>query len=208
MATKTTHHLDCQILVLSCTGMTTAFFITHPEVVVNRSCPVPRWHLADVGIARMRTFAFGTALQNLGAVWSSDETKAIEAAGILAARFGLPVHVSAHLHENDRSATGFLPPEEFEEAANAFFANPTISIRGWETAAVAQQRVRDAFAAIISDHTGGDVAVVAHGGVGTLMLCHLLNVPIDRKYDQPSQGHYWALNIEENSVIHQWQRIA
>ncbi len=188
--------------------MTTAFFITHPEVVVNKSCPVSRWHLADVGIARMRTFASCVALQNLGAVWSSDETKAIEAAGILAARFGLPVHVSAQLHENDRSATGFLPPDEFEKTADAFFANPTISVRGWETAAAAQQRVTQAFAAIISAHTGGDVAVVAHGGVGTLLLCHLLNLPIDRKYDQPFQGHYWALNIEESSVIHRWQSIA
>lgn len=189
-------------------GMTTAFFITHPEIVVDRLCPVPRWHLTDTGIARVRTFASNTTLKNLGAVWSSDETKAIEAAGILAARFGLPVHVSAQLRENDRSATGFLPPNEFEKTADAFFANPTVSIRGWETAAAAQQRITEAFATIISAHTGGDLAVIAHGGVGTLLLCQFLNVPIDRKYDQPSQGHYWALNIEEKSIIHQWQNIA
>ena len=191
-----------------CTAMTVAFFITHPEVVVNRSCPVPRWHLADAGIVRMRTFALDSALHNLGAVWSSDETKAIEAAGVLAARFGLPVHVSAPLRENDRSAAGFLPPDDFENTADAFFANPTISVRGWETAADAQQRVVRAFVAIVSAHSGGDVAIVAHGAVGTLLLCHLLNVPIDRKYDQPSQGHYWALNLEANSVIHRWQSIA
>lgn len=28
------------------------------------------------------------------------------------------------MHENDRSATGFLPPPEFEAVANQFFANP------------------------------------------------------------------------------------
>lgn len=188
--------------------MGTAFFITHPEVVVNRSCPVPRWHLADSGIARMRTFASKTILENLSAVWSSCETKAIEAAGILAARFGLPVQVLPELHENDRSATGFLPPDEFEKTADAFFAHPTVSVRGWETAADAQQRIIKVFSAVISAHPQGDIAIVAHGGVGTLLLCHLLNVPIDRKYDQTSQGHYWALALEENSVSHRWQSIA
>jgi len=187
--------------------MTTAFFITHPEVVVDRFCPVPRWHLADTGIAKMRAFALNSALENLSAVWSSNETKAIEAGGILAARFGLPVQVSAQLHENDRSATGFLPPDEFEKTADAFFANPTVSVQGWETAADAQQRIIRAFSVVISTHSGGDFAIVAHGGVGTLLLCHLLNVPIDRKYDQPFQGHYWALNLEKNVVIHRWQSI-
>jgi len=48
------------------------------------------------------------------------------------------------LGENDRSATGYLEPQEFETTANAFFAYPERSIRGWETAQAAQTRIVEA----------------------------------------------------------------
>ena len=114
--------------------MSVAYFITHPEVVIDADTPVPQWHLSDQGIRRMRAFASLHDLGKLSAVWASAETKAIEAAGILAGRFGLPVAVHPGLHENDRSATGFLPPPEFEKVADAFFAHPEQSVRGWERA--------------------------------------------------------------------------
>jgi hypothetical protein len=38
------------------------------------------------------------------------------------------------MHENDRSATGFLPPPEFEAVADAFFVRPLESVRGQYTA--------------------------------------------------------------------------
>ncbi len=57
-------------------------FVSHPEVVIDPGVPVPRWHLAAEGIARLRRLVIDTAP---GAVWSSDETKAIESAGIIAA---------------------------------------------------------------------------------------------------------------------------
>ncbi len=95
--------------------MACLYFITHPEVVVDARTPVERWHLSASGIERMRTFSRLPKLAGLRAIWSSTETKAIEAAGILAAVWGLGVSVSQALGENDRSATGFLPPAEFEQ---------------------------------------------------------------------------------------------
>ncbi len=53
-------------------------FISHPEVVIDPAVPVPRWHLAPEGIARMRRLAAEPGLDGLSAVWASDETKAIE----------------------------------------------------------------------------------------------------------------------------------
>jgi broad specificity phosphatase PhoE len=88
--------------------VSTAYFVTHPEVVVDPGTPVPQWHLSDKGIHRMRTFASLPDLAKLSAIWASTETKAIEAAGILAGHFGLPVGVHHALHENDRSATVVL----------------------------------------------------------------------------------------------------
>jgi hypothetical protein len=65
----------------------------------------------------MRAFAASPLLGRVGAIRSSGETKVIEAAGILAGGLLQPVRIDADLHENDRSATGFLP--EFERTADA-----------------------------------------------------------------------------------------
>jgi broad specificity phosphatase PhoE len=157
----------------------------------------------------MREFVASDVVAQVGDVWASTETKAIEAAGLLAARSGLPVRVHPALGENDRSSTGFLPPEEFQKVADAFFARPEESVRGWESASAAQARVRDAFWSVIEGWGGeGDLAIVAHGGVGTLLMCDLLRVPISRELDQPSQGHYWAFDPKSGEVLHRWKPIA
>ncbi|CEJ12376.1 Histidine phosphatase superfamily (branch 1) [bacterium YEK0313] len=188
--------------------MAQIFFITHPEVVVDPGVPVPRWHLAEAGIRRMRAFAAMPDLAALTSVWASHETKAIEAAGLLAARFGLPVMVEPALHENDRSATGFLPPAEFQKVADAFFAAPEASVRGWERAIDAQARIVAAVGRVLAAAAPGDVAIVAHGGVGTLLLCHGLGQPISRAFDQPHEGHYWRFDRDSRAVAHGWRTIA
>lgn len=184
-------------------------FITHPEVEIDPAVPVPRWRLSDLGVARMRRFVASAAVEQVEAVWASTETKAIEAAGLLAARHGLPVQVRPDLGENDRSATGFVPPQEFERLADAFFARPQDSVRGWETAAAAQARIVAATTDILQAHQGaGDVAIVAHGGVGTLLLCHLKGVPIARTHDQPRQGCWWRHDPAGGATPEGWTPIA
>lgn len=188
--------------------MADLFFITHPEVVVDPARPVPRWHLSDTGIRRMRHFAGNAAVVGITAIWASAETKAIEAAGILAGRLGLSVQVAADLGENDRSATGFLPPPEFEAMADAFFASPHESVRGWERAVDAQARIAGAVSRILATHSGGDLAIVAHGGVGTLLLSLWRGEPISRAADQPFQGHVWRASLPDRTILHGWQPIA
>ncbi len=182
-------------------------FITHSDVAIEPNTPVARWRLNDRGIQRMRKFADSAVLNDVGSIWSSSEAKAIESAGILAARFGFGITVDADLGENDRTATGYLPAPEFEKVADAFFQHPAESIRGWERAVDAQSRVRAAVHRIAANHRHGDLAIVAHGAVGTLLLCDCLQQPISRKADQPSQGHYWVATLPELSVVHRWQPI-
>ncbi|WP_164076605.1 histidine phosphatase family protein, partial [Stenotrophomonas maltophilia] len=83
----------------------------------------------------------------------------------------------------------------FQRVADQFFATPAESVRGWERAIDAQARVEAAVATILEGHPGGDIAFVAHGGVGTLLLCHYRAEPISRAADQPFEGHYWAFDI-------------
>jgi broad specificity phosphatase PhoE len=187
---------------------TKVHYISHPEVEVDASRLVPRWRLSARGIARMRAAAEGPALASVRTVWASTETKAIEAAGLLAAALGLPVHVLPELGENDRSATGFLPPPEFERMADAFFARPTESVRGWESAQAAQARIVAAVDAVLRDSPEGEVAIIAHGGVGTLLLSHLKGQPISRSLDQPRQGCRYVFDRERRVLLSEgWEPL-
>ena len=179
-------------------------FVTHPEVAIDPAVPVPRWRLNERGTARMRAFADGPVLAGTAEVWASTEAKAIEGAGIVAARFGLPVMVDEDLGENDRSATGYLPPPEFEATADAFFAHPHKSVRGWERAIDAQARVVGAVERIMAG-AAGPVTIVAHGAVGALLLCKLMDVPISRTHDQPGAGSYYV--VEDRRLLHGWRAI-
>lgn len=141
-------------------------------------------------------------------VVSSAERKAIETAEILSDHLSLRPEIRERMHENDRSATGFLPPSEFEAVANEFFAHPDQSIRGWERAIDAQTRIREEVDAVLAQHAQGDVAFVGHGGVGTLLLLSLSRQPISRAADQPAGGgNFFAFDPASLQVLHGWRPI-
>ncbi len=169
--------------------------ITHPEVSIDPGIPITDWRLSETGRRRAAAFALAEAFAEVTQIWASTERKAREAAEILAAPGNLLIHLHPDLGENDRSATGFLPGAEFEAAADAFFARPDTSFRGWETAVEAQARIQRAVTAIVGMHHDKDLAIVTHGAVGTLLWCALSKCPIDRMHDQPSQGHYWQAEL-------------
>ena len=187
--------------------MPTAYFITHPDVVIDPAVPVPDWPLSARGRERMaRVLALPWAA-GLGAVWCSTERKARDGAAILAGPLGLPVTEREGLGENDRSATGYLPRAEFEAVADLFFAHPGQSIRGWERAVDAQARIVAAVEPALSG--ASDVAIVSHGGVGTLLLCHLRQCPIGREHDQPANngGNYFAFDVGTRRLHHGWMPV-
>jgi broad specificity phosphatase PhoE len=143
----------------------------------------------------------------VAAIWCSEERKAVEAAAILGERLALTPRTLRELGENDRSATGFLEPAVFEATADRFFAEPEHSIDGWEPAAAAQRRIVAAVEHVLAETVAGDVAIVAHGGVGTLLQCALRGVPITRALDQPGQGHWFAFERDSRRVLHGWKPV-
>lgn len=183
-------------------------FLTHAQVKIDPDIPVPDWGLSDLGRTRHTRFAQDPVLAQVTAVYSSEERKAWEAAQIYAAALTI-AHQTVHaLHENDRSATGYLKPDEFEEVADAFFASPAKSIRGWERAVDAQARVVRAIGLIIDAAPSGNLLVVAHGAVGALLRCHLEGVEISRTYDQPAGGgNYFTFDRQSMTPASGWISI-
>ncbi len=186
--------------------MTFGLYITHPQVRIDPDVPVPRWGLSDLGRRRAEKAAATDWATRLGRIVSSDETKAIETARILAAATGAEIEIAEGMHENDRSATGFLPPPEFEAAADWFFANPDHSFQGWERAVDARARIVRAVDAVLAGHDPAvPVAFVGHGGVGTLLKCHLSGVPISRSRDQPEGGgNLFRFALADRTVTCDW----
>lgn len=185
-------------------------FITHPDVVIDPAVPIPDWPLSERGRARMQAALSAPWVPAIRAIHCSTERKAIDGAEILAAHLGVPFATHGDLGENDRSATGFLPRAEFEATADLFFAHPTQSIRGWERAVDAQARVVAAVDRLLAVPPEGDVAIVAHGGVGALLLCALLGEEISRTRDQPQTaagGFRFAFDAASRQVLHAWERI-
>jgi broad specificity phosphatase PhoE len=190
--------------------MTLLYFITHPDVLIDPNVPVPDWPLSPRGRDRMQTMLAQPWVPTLGAVWCSTERKAIDGATIIADAVGTIPHPLATLGENDRSSTGYLPKAEFEATADAFFANPHDSVRGWEKAIDAQRRIVAAIATVLAGTPAGqDIAVMSHGGVGALLLCHLKQRTISRTEDQPDTngGNFYRFDRETYSLRHGWVPI-
>lgn len=188
--------------------MAKVFYISHPQVQIDPSIPVPQWRLSDLGRQRMEKLAGSPFASKLTRIISSAERKALETAEILANERNLIPEVIEALHENDRSATGFLPPPEFEAVADQFFSRPEESIRGWERAIDAQNRVIQHVRTVLETTAIKDViAFCGHGAVGTLLYCHLNGLPINRTFDQNGGGNFYTFSWPCTEGFIGWQPI-
>jgi broad specificity phosphatase PhoE len=190
--------------------MSTAYFITHPDVVINPAIPVARWPLSRRGRMRMLRMLENPWVSGVSAIYCSTEQKAIDGAAIISEALGIPYTTIPELGENDRSATGYLSEPEFNAVVDEFFRRPEESVRGWERAVDAQQRIIAGTKAVLEAMpVDGNVAIVAHGGTGTLLLCHLAGVPISRDCDQPrtNGGNYFAFDLMTFRLLHGWRSI-
>lgn len=166
-----------------------ALYVTHPQVQINANVPVPLWGLSEQGRDRASRFAARGVVPAGAMIFSSRERKAMELADILATQSGAMVLTDHLMGENDRTATGFLPPALFEEKADRFFAHPEESISGWERAIDAQERIVATVQTALSSVPAGTAAVFCgHGAVGTLLKCHVARRRIDRTEDQSRRG--------------------
>lgn len=185
-----------------------AYYLTHPQVEISPSLPVPSWPLSELGRRRVEAIASRPWLRAVTRVVSSDERKAVETAAIAGAAIGVAAEIGADMGENHRSATGFLEPTAFEHAADRFFAEPDVSWRGWERAVDAADRIAGAIDRFLADHGSTPILFVGHGAVGTLLKCRLGGRPISRREDQPAGGgNVFAFRLSNRALLCDWTPI-
>lgn len=190
-----------------------AYYITHPQVNIDPSVDVPQWGLSNIGEERVNALVQKLKLNKHGdqnfTIVSSNEVKAIETARPLVDYFDCKLVIDPGMGENDRSATGFLDPDTFEDVANQFFKNPDTSIRGWERARDAQNRIVERFQSHLTQTPDKTMIFVGHGAVGTLLYCHLKREDIDRKFDQTGGGggNFFKIDTKAQIALSHWQPI-
>lgn len=185
--------------------MAVAYYLSHPQVIIDPSKSVPNWSLSPEGRTRLQGALEGDWHCNIGTIWSSTEIKALETAEFFARAKGLDVHTAVQMGENDRSATGYLDEEAFEQARIAFFQRPNESYRGWETARDAQKRIMRAIKIARLKQDRHDVLFCGHGAVGSLLMTALADETICLENDQPpGGGNVFAFDLNTNELLFRW----
>jgi alpha-ribazole phosphatase len=138
--------------------------------------------------------------RNLAAVYSSDLSRALKSAEIIARPHSLRPIAVPSLRERNFGLWEGMSFEEIKEKYHeefiAWAGNPLeFSPVNGESTLEVRDRVMDAFEKIIQAHPGERVAIVAHGGVNRIILCHILGIPLENIFRV--EQDFAALNIIE-----------
>lgn len=169
--------------------MTRIYLIRHGETEWNREGRlqgVSNILLSAEGIRQARLLAEHTPFHTVDAIYSSDLSRAIRTAEILAEKFGLSVIEERGLRETNFGdwegnllADLAMQIPEFEK----FFTKPDkVHPPNGETFLESQARVMTALEEIVADNDGRSVLVVCHGAVIRLMICAALSMPIRKMW--------------------------
>jgi len=136
----------------------------------------------------------------LTAVYCSDLSRAIKSAELIAQPYSVKPVIVPALRERSFGIWEGMSFEEikekYPEEFTAWAGNPlAFSPMEGESTMEVKDRVINAMDAIIQNHSGERVAIVSHGGVIRVILCHILGVPLENIFRV--EQDYAALNIIE-----------
>lgn len=125
-------------------------------------------------LGRRQAHAAGERLGSVDAIFSSDLARAAETAAIISESVGIgPVTVEPRLRERDIGAWTGLTHAEIEQGWPGLLDIRPFQPPEGETREQVTSRVLEALDEIVANHSGGQVLVVAHGGVIRNLERHL-----------------------------------
>jgi len=186
--------------------ITTLYLIRHGE---TEGGEVPRYKgsidvpLSAHGIDQMRRVSQRIAADTtLRALYSSDLARAVKSAETIGEPHSLRPEVIPGLRERSFGIWEGMSFDEIREKHplefEAWAGNPLeFSPMGGETTLEVSARCMEALNSLLNDHRGEPIAVVSHGGIIRIILCHMLGMPLENifRIDQD----YGALNVIEIS---------
>jgi len=188
--------------------VTTLYLIRHGETEggeVRRYKGTIDVPLSEIGVRQMEQVSKYIVEKGgkgglMSAVYCSDLTRAIRSAEIVAEPHSLkPVIISSLRERNFGLWEGMSFDEIMEKYPlefDAWAGNPLkfSPLEGESTLAM-RDRVIQAMSEIMENHNKENIAIVAHGGVNRIILCHILGIPLENIFR--IEQDYGALNIIE-----------
>lgn len=183
--------------------MKTIYFITHPNVDVTPNTPPNMWNLSEQGNERVHNLTKEDWWKYVQFIVSSNESRALQTLDIIKERYNIPSQVFYPLEEQRRSNTNYyLSLTDLAITMRMFFSRPKESIRGWESAVDAQQRIVTAIETIQELYPQYQtIAIISHGIVGSLLRSYLMHHPIEESLCQDKIGSYIQIDWEHQCVV-------
>ena len=156
--------------------------------------------LTPIGISEMEEVAGRLIEEKIAALYTSDLSRALHSSEILGRMLHLTPIVSPSLREKSFGKWEGMPQAEllrqFPGEWSDWLANPAdAKPTGGESVREMASRVLPVVSQIIKNHPGERVAIVAHGGVNRVILCHALGLELH--YMERIAQRHAALNIIE-----------
>ena len=189
--------------------MSRVVLVRHGETVwhrENRYAGRTDIALTDKGIAQAERLALWAAGAGLRAVWSSPLLRALNTATPAAVAAGTVAQIDSRLIELDfgqgEGKTEAEMQAEFPRERSAFVRAPATNwLPGGEDPAFAADRATNALRELAIGE--GRVLVVAHNTLLRLVLCRILEVPLDRYrtlFPSLENGTLTELDISEEKI--------
>jgi len=178
----------------------------HEEKRYNGQVNVPLTSLGREQSGRVRDYLIGVSLD---AVYSSDLDRSRYCAGLIAEAHNLEVVTDAllrELHIGDWEGRTWAElreayPDDWQARLNDLV---NFQVPGGESLQDAADRIRPSLMRIIKKHTGGNIALVAHGGVNRIILLDAIGAPLQQAFS--IEQDFGCVNIIDyfaggNSVV-------
>ncbi|ABO50429.1 phosphoglycerate mutase [Desulforamulus reducens MI-1] len=152
--------------------------------------------LSVLGRSQVETLTTKLSQLKIDAFYSSDLSRAMETAEILAKKHQCQIYYLPDLREINFGEWEGLTFEEiaqnYGELSSQWWANPfTTQIPSGESLQDVAERCAKAVHEIIDRHAGKTVVVAAHGGVIRMIVAHALGMDFQ---------HYWKLRLDNVSL--------
>jgi len=190
--------------------VTTLYLIRHGETQgaeakrYKGTIDVP---LSEKGVKQMervaeyinRVSTQGSRVASLKAIYTSDLSRAIKSAEVILKLHPLKLVIVSELRERNfgiwEGMTYDEIRERYPEEFRAWAENPLkYSPMGGESTLEVRERVIKVLDEIIGRHNN-DIAIVAHGGVNRIIICHFLGIPLENIFR--IEQDYGCLNVIE-----------
>lgn len=148
--------------------------------------------LAEAGHTQARHLAEYLASEQIDALYSSPQRRALQTAEPISTNKRLPISVVDDVAEWDRMSSSYIPVEELRASNDPRWQ--AMKRGDWiadGSPLEFRQRVVNAIEHLIGEHHGERIVVSCHGGVINAFLSHVLGLPVGHGFFYPN---YTSIN--------------